>query len=490
MTDRERDVDVVVIGMGPGGEHAAGTLAKAGLTVAGVENSLVGGECPYWGCVPSKMMIRAADLIAEGRRIPGMAGRSEVHPDWAPVARRIRDEATDNWDDTVAAERFTSVGGILVRGQGRITAPGEVTVTPVPGAQGAGNGAGPPQVLRARRGIVIAAGSKPAVPPIPGLASTPFWTNHQAIETGEVPRSLVVLGGGAIGAELAQVFARFGSRVTVAEGAGRLLPLEEPEAGDLIAEVFTRDGVTVRTGRPAASVEYSGGAGFTVTLDGGEELTGQALLVATGRRADLAAVGTAAVGIDEHLKAVPVDGHMRAAPGVWALGDITGKGAFTHISMYQAGIVIDDILGRDRTGAEYHAVPRVTFTDPEVGAVGLTEAQARDQGMAVRVGVTGVPQSARGWIHKAGNDGFIKLVEDTGRGVLAGATSVGPWGGEVLSALAVAVHARVPVQRLCEMIYAYPTFHRAIDAALDELAGDGRAPGCGPCDQARVTQPS
>ena len=483
MTERERDVDVVVIGMGPGGEHAAGTLAKAGLTVAGVENSLVGGECPYWGCVPSKMMIRAADLIAEGHRIAGMAGRSQVHADWAPVARRIRDEATDNWDDTVAADRFTGVGGILVRGQGRITAPGEVTVIPMTG--------GEPQVLRARRGIVVATGTKPAVPPIPGLAGTPFWTNHEAIETERVPRSLVVLGGGAIGAELAQVFARFGSRVAIAEGAGRLLPLEEPEAGDLIAEVFTRDGITVHTGSPAATVGYSGDDGFTVALKDGELLQGDALLVATGRRTDLAAVGTGAVGIDENLRAIPTDGHMRAAPGVWALGDITGKGAFTHMSMYQASIVIDDILGRDRTAAEYYAVPRVTFTDPEVGAVGLTEAEARDQGMAIRVGVTQVPTSARGWIHKAGNDGFIKLVEDSDRGVLAGATSMGPWGGEVLSALAVAVHARVPVQRLCDMIFAYPTFHRAIEAALDELAGDGRAPGCGPCDQARpVPAPS
>ena len=234
MTDHEQDLDVVVIGMGPGGEHTAGTLAEAGLSVAGVEGRLVGGECPYWGCVPSKMMIRAGDLLAEGGRIPGMAGRAEVHTDWAPVARRIRDEATDNWDDTVAADRFTGLGGILVRGHGRITAPGEVTVTPAPGQDGA------PLVLRASRGIVIATGTKPAVPPIPGLAGTPFWTNHEAIEAERVPESLVVLGGGAIGAELAQVFARFGSRVTVAEGGDRLLPLEEPEAGDLLAGVFGR----------------------------------------------------------------------------------------------------------------------------------------------------------------------------------------------------------------------------------------------------------
>jgi pyruvate/2-oxoglutarate dehydrogenase complex dihydrolipoamide dehydrogenase (E3) component len=250
--------------------------------------------------------------------------------------------------------------------------------------------------------------------------------------------------------------------------------------------VFEREGITVRTGRAAAAVAWSAAGGFTVTLDGGEDLAGAALLVATGRRADLAGLGTGAVGIDESLRAVPVDEHMRAAPGVWALGDITGKGAFTHMSTYQAGIVIDDILGREHHGAEYHAVPRVTFTDPEIGAVGLTEREARDTGLTVRTSVTPVPESARGWIHKAGNDGFIKLVEDCGRGVLAGATSAGPWGGEVLGALALAVHAAVPVQRLREMIYAYPTFHRAIEAALDGLGPQAR--GRYPCDEARALQ--
>jgi pyruvate/2-oxoglutarate dehydrogenase complex dihydrolipoamide dehydrogenase (E3) component len=460
MTERDREVDIVVIGMGPGGESAAGQLAEAGLVVAGVEARLVGGECPYWGCVPSKMMIRAGNLLAEGRRVTGMAGQAHVDPSWAPVARRIRDEATANWDDKVAADRFTGKGGILVRGHGRISAPGEVTVTP--------SAPGVPQVLRARRGIVIATGTAPAVPPIPGLAGTPFWTNREAIEAERVPASLVVLGGGAIGVELGQVFARFGSQVTVVEGADRLVPAEEPEAGDLLAEVLGRDGIAVRTGQTAQQVAYDR-TGFTVTLSGGGHVRGEQLLVATGRQADLAALSLGAVGIDETLRAIPVDGHLLAAPGVWALGDITGMGAFTHVSMYQAGLVVAAVLGKDGPPAEYHAVPRVTFTDPEIGSVGLSEAAARGAGLTVRVGLTQIPASARGWIHKAGNDGFIKLVEDADHGILAGATSAGPAGGEVLSMLVLAVHAGVPVQRLREMIYAYPTFHRAIEAALADL---------------------
>jgi len=450
----EQEFDVVVVGMGPGGEHVAETLADAGLAVAGIESRLVGGECPYWGCVPSKMMIRAGNLLTEGRRIPGMAGESVITSSWAPVAGRIRAEATDDWDDKVAADRFTGKGGTLFRGYGVLTGPDQVTVGD--------------DVLRARRGIVLDPGTSPAVPPVPGLAGTPYWTNREAIEAEEVPGSLLVLGAGPIGVELGQVFARFGAAVTMIEQADRLLSVEEPESGELLGEVFRHEGISVCTGCTAASVAHDGGE-FEVALTSGSSVRGEKLLVAIGRQTDLAGMGVGAIGLDEQARHIATDGRLRAAPGVWAIGDITGHGAFTHMSMYEADIVIADILGRPGHEAEYHAVPRVTFTDPEIGSVGLSEAAARERGLEVRVGIAQVPASARGWIHKTGNKGFIKLVEDAELGVLVGATSAGPVGGEVLSMLTLAVHARVPVRRLSEMIYAYPTFHGAVQDALGQL---------------------
>ncbi len=461
MVDR---ADVVVVGMGPGGEEVAGRLAEAGLDVVGVEAELLGGECPFWGCVPSKMMIRAANLLAEAGRVDGMAGTASVEPDWAPVARRVRDEATDDWDDRVAVERFVGKGGRFVRGRGRLVGPRRVAVGD--------------QTFEATRGVVLATGARPWTPDVDGLAATPYWTNRDAIEAEAVPGSLAVLGGGAIGVELGQVFARFGAAVTVVEGAPRLLAQEEPEAGALVEEVLRSEGVDVRTGADLRSVSHDGSS-FSLHLgDGrpgggargdGAVVRAERLLVATGRRPDLASLGVEVIGIDPQLRALPVDEHLRVGPGVWAVGDVTGVGAFTHVAMYQAGIVVGDVLGTGVAAADYRAVPRVTFTDPEIGAVGLSEEAARSRGLSVRVGTAPVPASARGWIHKAGNDGVVKLVEDAERGVLVGALTAGPAGGEVLGLLTLAVHAEVPVPSLRTMIYAYPTFHRAVEAALADL---------------------
>ncbi|WP_344311508.1 NAD(P)/FAD-dependent oxidoreductase [Fodinicola feengrottensis] len=445
------EVDVVVIGMGPGGEYVAAQCATAGLTTVGIESRLVGGECPYFGCVPSKMIIRAADSLAEAGRVPQLAGSSTVTPDFTPVARRIRDEATDNWNDQVAVDRFTKTGGVFVRGRARITGPHTVAVGD--------------REFTASRAIVINTGTDPAVPPIDGLAGTPYWTNREILRAEQRPASLCVIGGGAIGLELAQAYARFGTDVTVIEVSDRLLALEEPESSELISRILVAEGLTVHTGAKIARVSYDGG--FSVELDGGM-VTAEKLLVAAGRRTALGELGVGALGLDESARFLEPDDRMRIADGVYAIGDITGKGAFTHMSMYQAAVATRTVLGQDGPPAAYHAVPRVTFTDPEIGSVGMTEKQARNAGSRVRIGLTQLPSSARGWIHKVGNDGFIKLVESDG--ILVGATAAGPSGGEVLSALTVAVHARLSTESLRHMIYAYPTFHRAIEDALGKLA--------------------
>jgi pyruvate/2-oxoglutarate dehydrogenase complex dihydrolipoamide dehydrogenase (E3) component len=450
-----RTVDVVVVGLGPGGEDAAGKLSEAGLDVVGIDAELVGGECPYWGCVPSKMMIRAANLLAEAGRIEEMAGHARVSADFAPVAKRIRDEATDSWDDKVAVDRLVGKGVTFVRGWARLEGGGKVSVRD--------------ELFEATKAIVLNPGTRAWAPPIDGLADTPYWTNREAIETETVPKSLIVIGGGAIGLELGQVFLRFGSAVTTIEAAPRLLVLEEPESSELITKVLTDEGMTVHTGANITGVRHDA-KGFTVAVEGVPDVVAERLLMATGRRPDLAGLGVGAIGLDEEARSITVDDRMRAAERVWAIGDVTGVGAFTHISMYQAAIAVADILGRPGPGADYRGLPRVTFTDPEVGSVGLSEAEAREKGIKVAVATTDVASSARGWIHKAGNAGLIKLIADVDRQVLVGATSAGPVGGEVLSMLTLAVHAEVPISTLGGMIYAYPTFHRAVEAALGALA--------------------
>jgi len=454
-------VDVIVLGMGVGGEEVANSLAESGLKVVGIESNLVGGECPYFGCIPTKMMVRADDMLAEGRRIPGFAGDSTVKPDWKPVARRIRDVATDNWDDRVAVERFEGKGGHFVRGAGRLAGPGKVSV----------NGT----TYEASRAVVIATGTSPAVPPIPGLDRVKYWTNRDAVKVEQLPESLVILGGGAVGVELSQVFARFGVKVSIIEGMNRVLALEEPEASAVLGAVLQRDGIELWLSSRAQSVEQRGDA-IAVNVDGGRQVTGKALLVATGRRANLGDIGLETVGLDPATRLLEPDDHLRVGERLWAIGDVTVSGGFTHMAIYHADIAVQDILGKPGPGADYRAKPRVTFTDPEVGAAGLTEEQAKKKGLNVRTAIQKASVTSRGWIHGPGNDGFIKVVEDADRGVLVGATTMGPRGGDLLGIFELAIKLEIPSDELRHLIYAYPTFYRGSGEAMRKLGPDVHTP--------------
>jgi len=442
------ECDVVVVGLGPGGEALVARLAKAGLAVVAVEAELVGGECPYWGCIPSKMFIRAANLLADARRIATLSGSATVTPDFSVVAKRIRDEATDNWDDTVAADRITAAGATLVRGHGRLAGDRTVEV------------AGETYV--ASKGVVLNTGTTAAVPPIPGLTDTPYWTNREALEAEQAPASLIVIGGGAIGLELAQAYARFDTQVTVLEVAPRILAPEEPESSELLTAVFEAEGIGAHAGVTIDRVDHDGSR-FAVTC-GDTTYEAEQLLVAAGRKSRLDDIGLDTVGVEVE-RFLTVGDDMQVKNGLWAIGDIVGRGAFTHLSMYHSERAAKAILGEPLE--EYDgSFPRVTFTDPEVGGVGLTEAQARDKGINVRIGLTDVSASSRGFVHGIGNDGLIKLVIDADRDVIVGATSAGPTGGETLSALAFAVRAEIPLATLRNTVYAYPTFWRAIESAL------------------------
>ena len=455
-----REFDVVCLGGGVAGEALAGGLRDSGLTLAVVERELVGGECPYWGCVPSKTLLRSGETVVEaGRARVLAASRVEWTVDFPKVSRRVLWMAR-NLDDSRPAAAMEATGARLFRGEGKLTDPRTVAVGT--------------ERLVARRAVVIANGSTAAIPPIPGLDGVEYWTNRQAAIPKELPVSLAILGGGAIGVELGQAFARLGCNVTVIEAGPTFLGLEEPEVGAALRPHLEADGIMLMIGDPCTAVEpplmgpSRERSAVVLHLKSGATVRADRLLIATGRRPNAEAWREAGLPQTERgwLKVDPAT--LEARPGVFGAGDVTGLGGFTHLAYYHGQVIARRLRGIDAK-ADHTAVPRVTFTDPEIASVGLAEAAARARGIDVISASADPAESARGYIHDF-HRGMLKLVGDRERGVLIGATLVTPRAGEIVGELVLAIKLRTPLKTLADVIHPFPAFNRVLGASLDELA--------------------
>ncbi|MGW5877966.1 dihydrolipoyl dehydrogenase family protein [Nocardiopsis terrae] len=447
-------LDAIVIGMGPGGETVADRLITAGRRVAVVERDLVGGECGYWACIPTKVLLRPPEVREEA---VGAAGVGDPALDW-PALRSYRDQMIRHLDDSAQVEGYRERGALVLRGAARIVGrdPWRVAVG---------------DTEHTADHVVVATGASVRVPPIDGLdglGPDVLWTNREATTLTEIPGSALVVGGSAVGVELGQFLARMGTRVTIVQRGPRLLDREDPRLCELVSDQFDRDGITVRLDSQVESVAREGD-GVTAVLSDGERIRTDVVVLATGRRPRAGELGLAELGVELDGAALPVDDRCRAAPGLWAAGDVTARAMFTHVAKYQGRVIADNILGADRA-ADYTAVPRVVFSYPEVAAVGLTEAQARKRGIDTVTAEADLTAAlARPWTMDTDPRGTLGLVADREHGVLVGAWAFGALASEWIHTAALAIRMGLPIAALRDTIPQFPTFNEGYLIALESL---------------------